>query len=262
MSYSSTSFYPSPADSAVEGASTPTIQQDSRKHKREESTEEAPVKRPRTACRHSWPRHWYNAEGKIPCQARGCDRVFDDDRRGDQKRISHVTGTRNAEHNIIYYMDRQIGCVYCDYRVLFRERRQLFNHEETAHKTCNMSSLASFITLARRGRIVGDLGTLAAQPIFDRMVKHLCEHVPSAPRLLYYRVYRREVNTVERADLIPILAPHWTGPNDENLPGTKLVHPEEFLWHLRPNLLHSTVEEQWWSKVWNLLRDMYARGLI
>lgn len=261
-SSSNMSFYASPAESSVQHASNYTIQQDSPKRKREDSTEETSVKRPRTVYRHSWPRHWYNAEGKIPCQARGCDKVFDDDRRGDQRRISHVTGTSNAEHKVIYYMDRQIGCIHCDYRVLFRERRQLFNHEETVHKTSSMSTLTSFITLARRGCIVGDLGTLAAQPIFDRMLKNLYDQYPSAPRLLYYRVHRREVDNVEESDLIKILAPHWTGPDDGSLPGTKLVHPNDFLWHLRPDFVQFTIEEQWWQSVWNILREMYRKGLI
>ena len=256
------SFYPSPAESPVQDTSIHNMQQDSRKRKRGKSTEETPVKKARTVCRHSWPNHWYNAEGKIPCQARGCDRIFDDDRRGDQRRISHVTGTQNAEHKIIFCMDRQIGCIHCDYRVLFRERRQLFNHEETVHKTSSMSSIKSFITLARRGRIVGNLGTLAAQPIFDRMLRNLYDQYPSAPRLLYYRVHRQEVNDVEEQDLIKILAPHWTGPDDEALPGSKLVHPDDFLWHLRPDLSQTTWEEQWWFKVWDLLRDIYRKGLI
>ena len=256
------SQYPSPAQSPLQYAPDQTIQQDSRKRKRGEYNEKAPVKRPRTTCRHSWPNHWYNAEGRIPCQARGCVKVFEDDRKGDQRRISHVTGTLSAEHKIIYCMDRQIGCVHCDYRVRFRERRQWFNHEETTHKTCSMSSLTSFITLARRGCIVGDLGNLAAQPIFDRMLKNLYDLYPSAPRLLYYRVHRREVNDVEETDLIKILAPHWTGPDDGSSPGTKLIHPHDFLRHLRPNYLHFTIEEQWWSKVWDILREMYGKGLI
>ncbi len=262
MSNSNMNFNSSHRDSSVQYAPIHTIQQDSHKRKREEDTEEAPVKRPRTAWRHSWPRHWYNAEGKIPCQARGCGKVFDDDRKGDQKRISHVTGTLNAEHKIIYYMDRQIGCVHCDYRVRNRERRQLFNHEESAHGTCSMSTLTSFISLARRGYIVGDLGTSAAQPIFDRMVRNLYDRYPSAPRLLYYRVHHQEVDNVDDSDLIKILAPHWTGPDDETLPGTKLVHPNDFLRHLRPNFLQFTIEEQWWSKVWNIVREMYGKGLI
>ena len=262
MSSSNMSFYPAPAESSVQHASNYTMQQDSPKRKREENTEEAPLKRPRTVFRHPWPKHWYNAEGKIPCQARGCDKVFDDDRRGDQRRISHVTGTLSAEHKIIFYMDRQIGCVYCDYRVLFRERRQLFNHEETVHKASSMSSLRSFINLARRGRIVGDLGTMAAQPIFDRMVKNLYDLYPSAPRLLYYRVHGREVDTVEEEDLIKILAPNWTGLDDQTLPGARLVHPDDFLWHLRPTLSHTTWDEQWWFKVWDVLREMYRKGVI
>ena len=256
------SFYPSPPESSDQYASVYNIQQNPHKRKREEGTQEESGKKPKATWRHPWPRHWYNAEGKIPCQARGCGKVFDDDRKGDQRRISHVTGTLSAEHKVIYYMDRQFGCVHCDYRVRFRERRQLFNHEETAHKTCSMSSLRSFITLARRGRIVGDLGTLAAQPIFDRMLKNLFEQYPSAPRLLYYRVHRREVNHVEELDLIRILAPHWTGPDDEALPGAKLVHPHDFLRHLRPNFLQFTVEEQWWSQVWDMLREMYKKALI
>ncbi len=262
MSPPNMSFDCIPTESLVQDASIHTIQQDSRKRKREGSTETPPVKRPRTGRRHPWPKHWYNADGKIRCQAQGCDKVFDDERRGDQRRISHVTGTRNAEHRIISHMDRQIGCVYCDYRVVFRERRQLFNHEETAHKTCSMSTLTSFISLARRGCIIGDLGTLAAEPIFDRMLKNLYDQVPSAPRLLYYRVHRREVDTVEEVDLIKILAPHWTGPEDETLPGTKLVHPKDFLWHLRPNPLLFTEEEREWFTVWNMLREMYGKGLI
>ena len=266
MSFSRMRFDSSPTDSPVQDSSLNAIQQDAHKRKREESTEEstgeAPVKRRRTATRHSWPRHWYNAEGKIPCQARGCDRIFNDDRRGDQQRISHVTGTRNAEHQIILCMDRQIGCVHCDYRVVFRERRQLFNHEETAHGTSSMSTLMSFINLARRGSIVGDLGTLAAQPIFDRMVRNLYNRFPSAPRLLYYRVHHRETDEVDEHDLIRILAPHWTGPDDATLPGTTLVHPNDFLRHLQPNWLQSTWEERWWSKVWKILREMYRRGVI
>ena len=262
MSFSKMSFDSSPTESPVQYASNYTMQQDPHKRKREENTGETPVKRSRTGRRHPWPKHWYNADGKVHCQARGCDRVFDDDRRGDQKRISHVTGTRNAEHKIVYYMDRQIGCVHCDYRVVFRERRQLFHHEETAHKICSMSTLTSFISLARRGRIVGDLGNLAAKPIFDRMLNNLYDQVPSAPRLLYYRVHRREVEWVEEADLIRILEPHRTGPEDGTLPGTKLVHPNDFLWHLRPNSLLFTEEEQEWSTVWNMLREMYGNGLI
>ena len=256
------SFYPSPAESPLQYTSNHNTQQDIRKRKREENTEEAPVKRPRGGCRHSWPNHWYNAEGKIPCQARGCGKVFDDDRKGDQRRISHVNGTLSAEHKIIFCMDRQIGCAYCQYRVRFRERRRLFNHEETAHSTCSMSTLPSFIGLARRGYIVGDLGSQAAQPIFERMLKNLYDQYPSAPRLLYYRVHGQERDNVEEADLIQILAPHWTGPDDETLPGTKLVHPDDFLRHLRPNFLQFTIEEQWWSKVWDMLREMYGKGLI
>ena len=266
MSFSRMRFDSPPADSPTPDTSLDTIQQGAHKRKREEntegSTEEAPGKRRRTGTRHPWPRHFYNAEGKIPCQAQLCDRVFNDDRKGDQQRISHVTGTRNAEHQIIVCMDRQIGCVHCEYRVVFRERRQLFNHEETAHGTCSMSKLTSFISLARRGEVIGDLGNLAAQPIFDRMLRNLYSQVPSAPRLLYYRVHHQEIDQVEEHDLIRILAPHWTGPDDGTLPGTTPVHPKDFLWHLRPNWLQPTLEERWWCKVWNLLREMYRKGLI
>ena len=255
-------FYPSPAESAVQSELIYTTQQDPPKRKREESTEGAPAKRLRTTWRRSWPQHYYNAEGKIPCQARGCHKVFNDDRRGDQKRVSHVKGTLNAEHKVIYHMDRQIGCVYCDWRVKNRERRQLFNHEETTHRTCSMSTLTSFITLARGGRIVGDLGTRAAQPIFARTLKNLYAQYPSAPRLLYYRVHRREAKNVDELDLIRILAPHWTGPDDGTLPGTQLIHPNDFLWHVRPNLLQSTIEERWWPEVWKILREIYRKGLI
>ena len=251
-----------PPASPVQDTSPNTIQQGSHKRKREESSEEAPAKESRTGRRHPWPRHFYNAEGQIPCQARGCDRVFNDDRKGDQQRISHVTGTRNAEHQIIVCMDRQIGCVYCEYRVQFRERRQLFNHEETAHGTRNMSTLTSFITLARRGDIVGDLGRLAAKPIFDRMISNLYRQVPSAPRLLYYRAHSQETDHVGEDDFIKILAPQWTGPDEATLPGSTLVHPNDFLWHLRPDWSQPTWEERWWSKVWNLLREMYKKGLI
>ena len=266
MSFSRLRFDSPPTDSPAQDNSIQTIQQGPHKRKREESTEEstgeAPVKRRRTGTRHPWPRHFYNAEGKIPCQAQGCERVFDDDRKGDQRRISHVSGTRNAEHQIILCMDRQFGCVHCDYRVVFRERRQLFNHEETTHGTCSMSKLASFIGLARRGDIVGDLGTLAAQPIFDRMLRNLYNQFPPAPRLLYYRVHRQETDNVEEHDLIKILAPNWTGPDDGTLPGTELIHPNDFLWHLRPDWSQPSLEERWWCKVWNILRDMYTRGVI
>ena len=266
MSFSRMRFDSSPPASPAQDNSIHTIQQGPHKRRREasteESSEEAPVKRSRTGRRHPWPRHFYNAEGKIPCQAQGCDRVFNDDRRGDQQRISHVTGTRGAEHQIIVCMDRQIGCVHCDYRVVFRERRQLFNHEESAHGTTSMSTLTSFIGLARRGDIVGDLGTLAAKPIFDRMIRNIYNQFPSAPRLLYFRVHRQVVDEVEEDDLIKILAPHWMGPDDATLPGSTLVHPKDFLWHLRPDWLQPTWEEQWWSKVWSILREMYRKGLI
>ena len=266
MSYSRMRFDSPPPASLVQDTYPNTIQQGSHKRKREESTaestEETPAKKSRTGHRHPWPQHFYNAEGKIPCQARGCDRVFNDDRKGDQQRISHVTGTRNAEHRIIVCMDRQIGCVYCEYRVVFRERRQLFHHEETAHGTRSMSTLTSFINLARRGDIIGDLGTLAAQPIFERMLRNLYNQFPPAPRLLYYRVHRRETDTVGERDLIKILEPSWTGPDDGTLPGSTLIHPNDFLWHLRPDWSQPTGEERWWSKVWNLLREMYRKGAI
>ena len=253
---------PSPAESSDQNASLYNAQQAPHKRKREESIEETPAKRPRATWRQSWPHHWYNAEGKILCQARGCGKVFDDDRNGDQKRVSHVTGTRNAKHNIILCMDRQIGCVYCDYRMKNKERRQLFNHEVVAHGSCSMSTLASFINLARRGCIVGDLGTRAAEPIFARMLRNLYQQYPSAPRLLYYRLHRREAKNVDEMDLIRILAPHWTGPDDGTLPGTQLIHPNDFLWHLKPDLLHMTIEEQWWLKVWDMLREMYRESVI
>lgn len=255
-------FYPSPPASPVQDTSPHIIQQDPHKRKREESTEEPRVKRQRTGRRHSWPRHWYNAEGKIPCQAQGCDKVFNDDRKGDQRRISHVTGTTGAEHKIIRYMDRQFGCVHCNYRVVFRERRQLFSHEETAHGNSSMSTLTGFINLARRGEVIGDLGTRAAQPIFDRMLRNLYNLYPSAPRLLYYRVHQRETDNVDEYDLTKILAPDWTGPDDGTLPGTTLVHPDHFLSHLRPNRLRPTWEERWWFRVWKTLRDMYSDGVI
>ena len=266
MSCSRMRFDSPPTNSPIQDTSSPTEQQGPHKRRREASTEEsieeAPAKRTRTGRRHPWPKHFYNAEGKIPCQAQGCDRVFNDDRKGDQRRISHVSGTRGVEHQIIFCMDRQIGCVYCDYRVAFRERRQLFNHEETVHGTCSMSTLASFINLARRGAVIGDLGALAAQSIFDRMLRNLYQQFPSAPRLLYYRVHRRETDNVDEHDLIKILAPHWTGPDDGTLPGTTLLHPDDFLWHLQPNWSQPTWEERWWSKVWRILRKMYRSGAI
>ena len=272
------SYYPSPAESSDEPASIYNIsfhaetsvqhaslyntQQDTYKRKREEGAVEAPAKRPRKTWRKSWPNHWYNAEGKIPCQAKECGKVFDDDRNGDQKRVSHVTGTQNAEHKVILCMDRQIGCVYCDYRVKNKERRQLFNHEVAAHGSCSMSTLTSFINLARRGCIVGDLGTRAAEPIFTRMLRNLYLQYPSAPRLLYYRVHRREAENVDELDLVRILASHWTGPDDGTLPGTQLIQPNDFLCHLKPDLSHLTIKEQWWSQVWNILREMYSKAVI
>ena len=266
MSFSRMRFDTPPTEAVVQPTSQHTIQQGHHKRRREASTEgsndEPPVKKTKTGRRHPWPRHWYNAEGKIPCQARGCDKVFNDDRDGDQARISHVFGTGSAEHRVLYCMNRQFGCVHCEYRVIYRERRQLFNHEETAHGTCSMSTPRGFINLARRERIIGDLGTEAARPIFDRMVKNLYDQFPSAPRLLYYRVHRQEADRVDPEDLIKILAPDWTGPEDGTLPGTELVHPNDFLSHLRPNWLQPTWEEMWWSRVWSLLRNMYNSGVI
>ena len=266
MSFSIMRFDSPPSNSPIQDTSNPTLQQRPQKRRREESSEEstgeATVKRTRTSHRLSWPRHWYNAEGKIPCQAQACDKIFNDDRDGDQSRCSHVSGTRSAEHQIIFRMERQVGCVYCDYRVVYRERRQLFNHEQAAHGTFNMSTLTGFIKLARRGKIVGDLGTLAAQPIFDRMITNLYRQFPSAPRLLYYRAHDLVVDRVEREDLVRLLAPDWTGPDDGTLPGTTLIHPKRFLWHLRPDWSQPTWEERWWSQVWTILRKMYKKGVI
>ena len=265
MSFSIMRFDTPPTEAVVQPISPPTIQQGPHKRRREASTEsndEPPVKRTRTGHRNPWPRHWYNAQGKMLCQARGCDKVFDDDRKGDQRRNSHVSGTGSAEHQILLRMERQIGCAYCNYRVIHRERRQLFKHEEMAHGTCRMSTLRGFIKLARRGRIVGDLGVQAAPPIFDRLVKNLYIQFPSAPRLLYYRVHHQETDRVDVDDLIRILAPDWTGPEDGTLPGTTLVHPDDFLRHLEPDWLTFTWEERWWSRVWKLLRKMYRKGVI
>ena len=265
MSFSIMRFDTPPTEAVVQPPSQHTIQQGPHKRRREasaESNDEPPVKRKRTGRRHSWPGHWYNADGKIPCQAQGCDKVFNDDRDGDQARCSHVSGTRSPEHQIIFRMERQIGCVYCDYRVVYRERRQLFNHEQPAHGTCKMSTLRGFIKLARRGKIVGDLGTQAAQPIFDRMINNLYNEFPSAPRLLYYRAHAEEVDRVEREALVKILAPGWTGLDDGTLPGTTLIDPRRFLWHLRPDWSQPTWEERWWSKVWTILRKMYKKGVI
>ena len=267
MSFSIMRFDSPPTNSPTEHTSDSTLEQTPQKRRREESSDEstgeAQPKRTRTRRRHPLPQHYYNAEGKIPCQARGCDKVFNDDRRGDQRRMSHFNGTRSAEHQIIRHMEHQFGCVYCDYRVVYRERRQLFNHEVAAHGTCSMSTLTGFIKLARCGKIVGELGTQAAQPIFDRMITNLYNQFESAPRLLYYRAHDLVVDHVEREALVRILAPDWTGPDDGTLPGTTaLVHPNRFLWHLRPDWSQPTWEERWWSKVWTILRNMYRSGAI
>ena len=158
-------------------------------------------------------------------------------------------------------MERQVGCMHCDFRVK-SQRRQLFNHEGTVHGTHDMSTLTGFISLARRGRIVGDQGQWAAEAIFGRMLENLRDDFYPTIRMLIYRVHGQYPDRVQERALAKILAPHWTGSHNEPLPGAKLIHPDEFLMHLRPNPWQDSDEEDWWRRVWDTLRKMYADGMI
>lgn len=203
-----------------------------------------------------WPEHWYNAEGYIPCPARGCNKVFDSTHvryMGHHWYDQDPGSPSYNDHRILLAIRRQIDCVYCDYHNDL-SLKELLAHEREVHGSSNMSTMQGYLYLMRRG-----LDTDEARVCRDNAYQRLKENIWNSPyrHQILSRVWPQLVPHEARMErhLGPIL-----GWQNEQLgrPHATVILARDFLTHLRPK----PDDQSSWPATYHALRARYAEGSI
>ena len=216
-----------------------------------------------------WPSTWYE-NGKIPCRAIGCFKVFDAD--VDDKKLSkhwrkylslnekRPPTPTEAEHTILYFIWFQTSCPrpYCKEKC--GNPKELFVHETTAHTDLDTSTIEGFVSAVRLGLTPNYHGS-PYQPILARMMHRLQSlraRSDPATLLLFQRArFSLPENFNDKHFL------EATVPLQFQLlykaPYYHPIHPDDFLQHLKPKPGQSSTE---WEEAWRFLRRAYAKGSI
>ena len=127
-----------------------------------------------------WPDHWYYDEHRIRCIVPLCRFVAPSSHTEQQWKEmgDHCLTTIGAEHALFHIMLNQTRCAINDctsFSISGKPKnhimRALFKHEKDTHGSAEMSSICSFVRLAREGRVRKSKGT-----------------EPNCERVAYYRM--------------------------------------------------------------------------
>ncbi len=217
-----------------------------------------------------WPDEWYYDQDYIRCIVPHCGFITDNPTMEWQwsQIHDHCKETPGAEHGLLRIMLRQTSCAIGDckhpsfkYHPPSSTVRMLFKHEETAHGSAEMSSISSFVRLARESRI--RVGT-GAKPeknceklAFDRMMTKV-RALPAAHLSLLFQMSGCQPHQHTYEDLRKILTHDPMKQPGDNPPYWWPVSGEHFLLFCHP-LPSDPVN---WHTLWTDLREKYADGRI
>ena len=224
----------------------------------------------------SWPDHWYYDQNRIRCIVPACGFVTRSQFMDQQwtEIHDHCLTTIGAEHDLFRIMLNQTICANCGgspYPCIKSGKvRRLFGHEKVAHGSAEMSSICSFVRLAREGRIRKgrpNTGGGGSDPepdcervAFFRMMDKVWA-LPSADLLmLFQRNGCRHANTQTSENLGRILTHDPLAQEGDDPPFWWPVKAESFLSQCCPNF--SNPADNDWIRLWTDLRERYADGRI
>ena len=227
-----------------------------------------------------WPDHWYHDEARIRCIVPNCGFVAPAQHVPDRQQeelLDHCSETRGAEHDMFYIMLTQTVCAINDCPKSRFEgtksaaTRNLFQHEKNAHRSVEMSSICSFVRLAREGRI--------RRGEKDSASGDKTEPDRNCERVAYYRMLDK-IWALPAADIITLFQRNgFHNPSErtpENLrkilthdplakdgeapPFWWPVKAESFLSQCCPNFFDPADND--WARLYTDLREKYADGRI
>lgn len=212
-----------------------------------------------------WPDHWYTdaSHTHIFCQARGCDKVFNEDEfvwrdRHYRTESQNPFSTSRSDHDILLAINEQYKCVHCSYHD--KDLQNLLAHEETKHGTSKMSTVQGWLYLLRRGVAVN--GSRAYEdPVYERLLDNIWNspHREYRNRLLF-RVYPELLpKDAWEGGMWRYLDPILAHQNIQSgRPHANVILAEHFLIHLRPE----SGDLLAWRDTYHELRARYAEGSI
>ena len=217
-----------------------------------------------------WPDHWYYDQHRIHCIVPQCGFVTPSGFATAQwiEMHDHCIGTTGPEHKLLDKILGQTICAIdgCD-RLAFRkgsELRELFLHEKNEHGSTEMSSISSFVRLARESRIRSGPGRQpepdCEELAFERMIDKVLA-LPAATIDLIFRkngYHNLEEKSLENLGRLLTDDPS-VKPGDQPPPWWP-VRVEEFLWRSDPAT--RSPEDPHWTMLWTQLRQEYAAGRI
>ena len=224
------------------------------------------------------PDHWYLDESRTRtrCIVPDCEFVAPSQLVEQQwKEIhDHCLAKTGAEHGLLQIMLNQSICAInnCTHPQFSGRKssviRRLFKHEKDAHGSEQMSSICSFVRLAREGRIRKcNKPHCAPEPepncerlAYDRMMDKVWALPPEDLILLFERNEYHHPDKWTAENLGEILTRDPLAKACETPPFWWPVKAESFLEHCPPD--PHDPEDRHWERVWKYLREEYANGRI
>ncbi len=220
-----------------------------------------------------WPDDWYYDQHYIRCIVPDCGFISDDDRLDIQwsQIHDHCKDTPGAEHGLLEIMLGQTLCAIddCQHLSFFKHTpcftvRRLFIHEKSVHGSAEVSSISSFVRLAREGRILASTSgrTRAPEPnceklAFNRMMEKV-QALPASHLSLLFRANGFQPDQHTDENLREMLTHDPLKQPGDNPPYWWPVAAEHFLLSCRP--LPGDPAD--WHALWTDLRKKYADGRI
>ena len=221
---------------------------------------------------HPWPDHWYHDQQRIHCIVPACGFVVKSEYVEEQWREidQHCSTKIGAEHDLLQIMLDQTFCAINDCSSLSfvkntkgRAIRELFAHEKDVHGSAEMSSICSFVRLAREGRIRKGHGLErnCERLAHYRMMDKVAALPPADIIMLFQRNGYHHPGEQTSENMRKILTHDPLARDGEDPPFWWPVKAESFLSQCRPYCLNPASEEDW-TRLWTDLRERYADGRI
>ena len=219
-----------------------------------------------------WPSHWYRDEHRIHCIVPDCSFVTSSwhARQQWKEMNDHCSTTIGAEHALFHIMLNQTMCAInnCTHLPFSHGgesfgHRALFKHERDAHGSAEMSSICSFVRLAREGRIRKGQGN---EPNCERLTYYrMMEKIWALPSagdiiMLFQRNGYHDTDEQTSENLRKILTHDPLANDGDDPPFWWPVKAESFLSQCCPDFSNPADRE--WARVWTDLRERYADGRI
>ena len=183
----------------------------------------------------------------------------------------HCSTKTGAEHDLLQIMLGQRFCAInnCARSSSFNGGdkghtvRLLFTHEKDVHGSAEMSSICSFVRLAREGRIRRYQGPEpnCERLAYYRMMDKVAALPPADITMLFERNGYHHPGEHTSENMRKILTFDPLAKEGEDPPFWWPVKVESFLSQCRPNFFNPAGEEDW-TRLWTDLRERYADGRI